>query len=158
VVSAIKDLNDAADELTTETLVVETHQAAGGIEEDLEALDIEKPRWLRGAKILDEGDKWPTELMTHLASGAYPTPDPIHGFWHPGCQWVFGEVDARRARVERLRSLLGLAKPNRQSNLNSSRRSALSTIRRKAWPDQFGYTGGFRSRPLMVRRMRCATE
>ncbi|MGO8863408.1 MAG: hypothetical protein ACLQRH_22000 [Acidimicrobiales bacterium] len=75
IVSEITTLNEMAEE-SADALVVETHQAAREIEKDLDVLGIEGPSWLRGAQILDEWDKWSTEVMTNLASGIWPTNEP----------------------------------------------------------------------------------
>ncbi len=73
VVGAIKRLSDDADELSVDALIVETHQVARNIQEDLDVLGIGGLRWLRGARILDEWDQWSAEVMSALASGAWPT-------------------------------------------------------------------------------------
>ena len=73
VVGAIKRLSDEADKLSVDALIVETHQVARDIGEDLDVLAIEGSRWLRGARILDEWDQWSAEVMSDLASGAWPS-------------------------------------------------------------------------------------
>jgi DNA-binding transcriptional ArsR family regulator len=73
VVGAIRDLSDMSEEASADALIVETHQVARNIEEDLDLLGIEGPRRLRGARILDQWDEWSAEVITDLASGTWPT-------------------------------------------------------------------------------------
>ena len=72
VVGAIWTRAEVAEEFPPKALIVETHQTAREIADDLEALDIEGPRQLRGAAILDEWDQWCAEVMAEFASGGWP--------------------------------------------------------------------------------------
>ena len=73
IAGTLRRLGDQAGEHSVDALVVETHQAAQDLEQDLDALDIEGPQRLRGARILDEWDRWSTALLSDIASGAWPT-------------------------------------------------------------------------------------
>jgi hypothetical protein len=92
VVRGMKRLSDETDELSVDALIVDTHQVARDIQEDLDVLGIESPRWLRGARILDEWDRWSQEIMTDLASGVWPTEAAESSVA------VLPTIDARRPR------------------------------------------------------------
>jgi hypothetical protein len=72
VVRVIKSIAETAEEFSHDALVVETHQAARTIEDDLSALGIDGPRRLRGPAFLNAWDQWAGETMADLAAGTWP--------------------------------------------------------------------------------------
>jgi hypothetical protein len=73
VIRAILRLAEAAPGLSRDALVVETHQAAQQVEDDLDLLKIEAPDWVRGSAFLDVWEQWASSLTRDLASGKWPT-------------------------------------------------------------------------------------
>jgi hypothetical protein len=73
VIRAILRLAEATPGLSRDALVVETHQAAQQIEDDLDILQIEAPHWERGLAFLDVWEQWVSSLTEEFASGKWPT-------------------------------------------------------------------------------------
>ena len=72
VVGVIKNMAETAEQFSYDALVVETHQAARSIEDDLSALGIEGPHRLRGPAFLNAWDQWAAEVMADFAAGTWP--------------------------------------------------------------------------------------
>jgi hypothetical protein len=72
VVGTIDTLSDRAREVSADVLVVEVHQAALEIGDDLDRLGIQGPHRIRGAAFLDVWNQWAAEVMTDIASGEWP--------------------------------------------------------------------------------------
>jgi hypothetical protein len=71
VVAVIARVAEEAEEVPHDALVVEVHQAIRDIEEDLDLIDIDHPRRLRGAAVLSEWTRWADSFMNSLASGIW---------------------------------------------------------------------------------------
>ena len=72
VVGVIKSMAETAEEFSHDALVVETHQAARSIEDDVSALGIDGPHRLRGPAFLNAWDQWAGAVMADLAAGTWP--------------------------------------------------------------------------------------
>jgi hypothetical protein len=76
VVGTITALAGVAGEVSRDVLIVETHQAALAIEDDLGTLGIEGPERVSGAGLLEVWDRWATGAMGKFAAGGWPGAEP----------------------------------------------------------------------------------
>jgi hypothetical protein len=72
VVKAILRVADLEHHVSHDVLVIEVHQAAREIEDDLDALGLTAPRIVRGPAMIPIWDEWGNDLMSDLASGTWP--------------------------------------------------------------------------------------
>ena len=76
VVAVIAKVAEDTEEVPSDALVVEVHQAIRDIDEDLDLIDIDRPRRPRGAAVLTEWTRWADSFMSSLASGIWPGDNP----------------------------------------------------------------------------------
>ena len=115
VVKTIHRVSELASELSHQALVVEAHEAARDIEDDIEILGIRGACRRRGEEFLDEWRRWADEVMSDLASGSWPGV----------------EGDAQRHVVRATRS------PARDIKLGAGRRASVGCadyVRRRSDP------------------------
>jgi hypothetical protein len=72
VVEVVRRVSRRATELAHEALVIEVHEAAREIEEDLQTLALASAVRLRGDAFIGEWNEWAERLMSDLASGGWP--------------------------------------------------------------------------------------
>lgn len=77
VIGTIKIISDFAENLPPDVLMVETHQAAHAIQDDLAYLGICDPRRARGKEFLEIWEQWAGQVMTAFATGGWPSNEAL---------------------------------------------------------------------------------